>query len=92
MLIKTIINQGQKIIELDKGITALKNENKDLRFENEELQEYKKKTEKLQDRIIMDLLSLQDVSRLGIAEAEKDKHRNVIINNIIKELDVGKTY
>ena len=92
MFLKTVIKQGEKIIELDKENTAIKNENRDLRFENEELYDYKKEAERLHDRIIIELLNLQEINRLGISENEKNQHRNVIINQIIKELDVAKTY
>lgn len=92
MLTKIIIKQGKQIIDLDKENKALYKENKELRFENDELQDYKNKSEKLHKDIMIDLLNLQEISRLGITESEKNKHRNVIINNIIKELDVRKTY
>lgn len=92
MLTQIIIKQGKQIIDLDKENKALYKENKELRFENDELQAYKNKSEKSHKDIMIDLLNLQEISRLGITESEKNKHRNVIINNIIKELDVRKTY
>ena len=67
MFLKTVIKQGEKIIELDKENTAIKNENRDLRFENEELYDHKKEAERLHDRIIIELLNLQEINRLGIS-------------------------
>ena len=86
MLVKTLIKQGKQIIELNKENNSLYEENKENRFELLELEDYKKKTEKLKEDLIIDLVNLQEINRLGIAEKEKDKHRNVIINKLIKEL------
>ena len=36
--------------------------------------------------MIRDLLDLQEINSLGIDEEDKNKHRNIIINKIIKEL------
>lgn len=86
MFVKTLIKQGKQIIELNKENNSLYEENKENRFELLELEDYKKKNEKLKEDLIIDLVNLQEISRLGIAEKEKDKHRNVIINKLIKEL------
>ena len=79
MFLKTVIRQGEKIMQLEE-------EEKNTDEKVAELTYYQINTEKLHNSIIRDLLNLQDISRLGIAECEKDKHRNVIINRIIKEL------
>lgn len=86
MFTKVVIRQGKKIIRLNKENKALYEENKENRFELLELEDYKKKNEKLKEDLIIDLVNLQEISRLGIAEKEKDKHRNIIINKLIKEL------
>lgn len=86
MFIKTVIKQGEEIIRLNKENKALYEENKENRFELLELEDYKKKNEKLKEDLIIDLVNLQEINRLGTAEKEKDKHRNVIINKLIKEL------
>lgn len=86
MFARTVIKQGKEIIRLNKENKALYKENKENRFELLELEDYKKKNEKLKKDLIIDLVNLQEISRLGIAEKEKDKHRNVIINKLIKEL------
>ena len=86
MFARTVIKQGKEIIRLNKENKALYEENKENRFELLELEDYKKKNEKLKKDLIIDLVNLQEISRLGIAEKEKDKHRNVIINKLIKEL------
>ena len=86
MFAKTLIRQDKEIIRLNKENKALYEENKENRFELVELEDYKKKNEKLKEDLIIDLVNLQEISRLGIAEKEKDKHRNVIINKLIKEL------
>lgn len=86
MFAKTVIKQGKELVEIHKENKALYEENKENRFELLELEDYKKKNEKLKKDLIIDLINLQEISRLGITEKEKDKHRNVIINKLIKEL------
>ena len=86
MFARTVIKQGKEIIRLNKENKALYEENKENRFELLELEDYKKKNEKLKKDLIIDLVNLQEINRLGTAEKEKDKHRNVIINKLIKEL------
>ena len=86
MFAKTLTKQGKEIIRLNKENKALYEENKENRFELLELEDYKKKNEKLKKDLIIDLVNLQEINRLGIAEKEKDKHRNIIINKLIKEL------
>ena len=68
---------------LSKENNKIKHENKDLRNENEELRyEMSKLVPLLQDGI-KDLMNLQDINKLGLVEADKNKHRNVIINRLI---------
>ena len=86
MFTKTVIKQGREIIRLNEENKVLYEENKENRFELLELEDYKKKNEKLKEDLIIDLVNLQEINRLGIAEKEKDKHRNIIINKLIKEL------
>lgn len=86
MFAKTVIKQGKELVEIHKENKALYEENKENRFELLELEDYKKKNEKLKKDLIIDLVNLQEINSLGIAEKEKDKHRNVIINKLIKEL------
>lgn len=86
MFAKALTKQGEEIIRLNKENKALYEENKENRFELLELEDYKKKNEKLKEDLIIDLVNLQEINRIGIAEKEKDKHRNVIINKLIKEL------
>ena len=86
MFARTVTKQGKEIIRLNKENKALHEENKENRFELLELEDYKKKNEKLKKDLIIDLVNLQEINRLGIAEKEKDKHRNIIINKLIKEL------
>ena len=86
MFAKTVIKQGKELVEIHKENKALYEENKENRFELLELEDYKKKNEKLKKDLIIDLINLQEINRLGIAEKEKDKHRNIIINKLIKEL------
>ena len=106
MFIKTVVRQGEKIIRQDKEIKKLKlrykevsdenkavyEENKELRCENEELEASIRTNNKLTQTVINYLYELQDVTRMGIVEKDKEKHRNMIINKIIKELsDDGKS-
>lgn len=86
MFAKTVIKQGKELVEIHKENKTLYEENKENRFELLKLEDYKKKNEKLKKDLIIDLINLQEINRLGIAEKEKDKHRNVIINKLIKEL------
>lgn len=86
MFAKTVIKQGKELVEIHKENKALYEENKENRFELLELEDYKKKNEKLKKDLIIDLVNLQEINSLGIAEKEKDKHRNVIINKLINEL------
>lgn len=82
-----------KLLKMKKEIKALRqenislySENKDIRFDLEILESYKNKNEKMHENIIKDLLDLQEINSLGIAEEEKNKHRNIIINKIVNEL------
>lgn len=91
MFAKTVIKQRKELVEIHKENKALYEENKENRFELLELEDYKKKNEKLKKDLIIDLVNLQEINSLGIAEKEKDKHRNVIINKLIKELSDNNT-
>ena len=99
MFSKTVIRQGQKIIELNKENKALYEENKSNREDLEDYSLLQKHTRELADSVIRKLYYVQDVDHLGISEEEKQKHRNVIINKLIKqsldiinELDSRQTY
>ena len=99
MFAKTVIRQGQKIIELNKENKALYEENKSNREDLEDYSLLQKHTRELADSVIRKLYYVQDVDHLGISEEEKQKHRNVIINKLIKqsldiinELDSRQTY
>lgn len=99
MFVKTVIRQGQKIIELNKENKALYEENKSNREDLEDYSLLQKHTRELADSVIRKLYYVQDVDHLGISEEEKQKHRNVIINKLIKqsldiinELDSRQTY
>lgn len=96
---KTIIKQEKKIIELNKENKALHEENKLLRNENEDSM-FQKRHAKILAEDTLELLDLlQEINKKGNSEERKQKDRNMIINNlrkrnieIIKELDVGKTF
>lgn len=104
MFAKTVIKQGKELVELHEENEALHRENEALHKGNKllyeekrktdlkllELEEYKKQNEKIKENIIMDLLNLQEINRLGVSEEEKNKHRNVIINKLIKELSASR--
>lgn len=86
MFTKTVIRQGERIMQLEADYKALYQEKQETEEKVAELTYYRINTEKLHNSVIQDLLNLQDINRLGIAEEEKNKHRNVIINRILKEL------
>lgn len=50
---------------------------------NRELENYKQEEIDLLNSNVRELLDLQEINSLGIAEEEKDKHRNIIINRLI---------
>ena len=81
-----IIKQKIKINQLENENLDLYEENKELRTNLAVLENYKKKNEKRNNQVIRDLIDLQEINSLGIAEEEKNKHRNIIINKIINEL------
>lgn len=60
---------------------AVKKDNQNL---NKKIQEHKQDEINLLNNTVRELLNLQDINRLGIEEKEKDKHRNIIINELIK--------
>lgn len=99
MFVKTVIRQGQKIIELDKENKALYEENKGNREDLEDYFLLQKHTREIANSTIQKLYYIQDIDHLGISEEEKQKCRNAIINklikqslDIIKELDSRQTY
>lgn len=51
---------------------------------NAELERNKADEINLLNNITRELLNLQDINKLGIAEKEKDKHRNIIINKLVE--------
>lgn len=51
---------------------------------NAELERNKADEINLLNNITRELLNLQDINNLGIAEKEKDKHRNIIINRLVE--------
>lgn len=76
-MIKTLINQGQKIIEQDNIIKQLREENKDLRSE-------KDFAEQCKERLIRDILKI-------ISEEEIKKTPYVfIIDKIKRELSANR--
>ena len=93
MFAKIITRQGKKILEQDKQIKELKEENDSLYQENkenrstmEDLEDYKRHSSIVHKDIEKELLELQNINHLGISEENKNMQRNQIINNIIKEL------
>ena len=94
MVVKTVIRQGEKIIQQDKKIKELQKENNYLYQENkdnrntiEELEDYKRHSAIIHKDIEKELLELQNINRLGNSEEDKNLMRNKIINSIIKELE-----
>lgn len=99
MFVKTVIRQGQKIIELNRENKYLREENKSNREDLEDYSLLQKHTRELADSVIQKLYYIQDIDHLEISEEEKQKHRNVIINKLVKqsldiinELDSRQTY
>ena len=93
MFVKTVIRQGEKILQQDKQIKELQKENNFLYQENkenrsiiEELEDYKRHSSIVHKNIEKELLELQEINRLGNSEEDKNIMRNKIINHIIKEL------
>ncbi len=98
MFIKTIIKQGEKIINLDQENKTLYTENRELRNENEDLRLQKYHLKILAEDTLELLDLLQEIDSKGNSEETKRKDRNVIINNLrkrninmIKELAVEQT-
>lgn len=94
MFVKTVIRQGEKILQQDNQIKELQKENNFLYQENkdnrstiEELEDYKRHSEIIHKLIEKELLNLQEINRLGNLEKDKNILRNEIINGIIKELE-----
>ncbi len=99
MFLKTIVRQGEKNSNLDQENKVLYEENKALRDENEELKLQNYHSKILAEDTLELLNLLQEIDRKGNSEESKIKERNVILNNlrkrninIIKELDVAKTF
>lgn len=93
MFVKTVIRQGEKLVQQDKKIKELKEENQYLYQENkdnraiiEDLEAYKRHTSVVHKNFEKQLLELQDINRIGNSEESKNIMRNKIINSIIKEL------
>lgn len=85
-LAKIIIRQGDELVKKDKLIKKLKEENASNREEIITLELYKNNQENLKDEVIRKLLELQKINRYGLKEDDKNKRRNMYINEIIKEL------
>lgn len=93
MFVKTVIRQGEKILQQDKQIKELQKENnflyqenKNNRYTMEELEDYKRHCSIVHKDIEKELRELQNINRLGNLEEDKNLMRNKIINSIIKEL------
>ena len=48
-----------------------------------ELENHKQEEINLLNNNVRELLDLQEINNLGIAEEEKNKHRNIIINRLV---------
>lgn len=83
MFLRTVIRQGNKILELNKENSEICDKIADLRAEKETLIKLLVTYKKLSENAISDLYKLQDINTLGIKEEDKNLHRNVLINNII---------
>lgn len=99
MFTKTVIRQGQKIIELNKENKYLQQENASNREDLEDYSLLQGHTRQLANTVIQGMYDIQDIDHKGIEEKEKQKYRNVIINKLIKqsldiinELDSRQTY
>ncbi len=51
---------------------------------NSQLEINKTEEINLLNNVVIELLNLQEINSLGIEEKEKNKHRNIIINNLIE--------
>ena len=85
-LAKIIIRQGNELVEKDKLINQLKEENASNREDIITLELYKNNQEILKDEVIRELVVLQGVNSIGLKEKDKDTRRNMIINALIKKL------
>lgn len=85
-LAKIIIRQGNELVEKDKLIKQLKEENASNREDIITLELYKNNQEILKDEVIRELVVLQGVNSIGLKEKDKDTRRNKIINALIKKL------
>lgn len=79
-----VLKNGIKVLELEYKNKKLLEINQDLRQEHEEYLQLKNNYIQSSKNTILMLLDLQDINRLGISEAEKNKRRNQIINNLKK--------
>lgn len=97
-----IFNNIKLIIEnnnLKKENEAIKEENEKNRNDIAELDFKAYKAKRLAEHTLTQLVKLEEINRSGNSEETKTQNRNIIINdlrkqniNIIKELEVGKTY
>ena len=63
----------------------LKKENLEVNQElNKELQENKQEEINFLNNIVREMLNLQGINSLGLAEEDKNKHRNTIINALVE--------
>ena len=51
---------------------------------DKELQENKQKEINFLNNIVREMLNLQEINSLGVSEEDKNKHRNIIINALVK--------
>ncbi len=51
---------------------------------DKELQKNKQEEVNFLNNTVRELLNLQDINSLGLEEKEKDKHRNIIINQLVE--------
>ncbi len=99
ILIETLLRQEKKMIEACRENKYLREENKSNREDLEDYSLLQKHTRELADSVIQKLYYIQDIDYLEISQEEKQKHRNVIINKLVKqsldiinELDSRQTY
>lgn len=52
--------------------------------QDEEPQYIKQEVVDFLNETVRELLNLQDINNLGLSEEEKNKHRNIIINKLVK--------
>ncbi len=82
MFSKTVVKQGEKIIQLEKQNTLLSTENESYKEENKVLRYELEELKLLKDKI----------ARIVLNADKKQENYFVTFEKIKKELDVGKTY